>query len=222
LLVAWDKKAAHSADRYLANSTVVAERIRVQYGMDAIVVPPPPGITPGASAKPIDGLEEDFFLCVSRLLPYKNLDAVIRAFAQLPNERLVIVGTGPEEQALRRSASSNITFLGRVDDEQLRWLYPSSTALVAASYEDFGLTPIEAAGFGRPAIALRWGGFLDAVAEGKTGVFFDEPIPDAIAAAVREFQQRPWQEAAIRRHADGFSERRFIERIRAEIFGSTD
>ena len=62
-------------------------------------------------------------------------------------------------------------------DAQLRWLYANCRALVAASHEDFGLTPLEAASFGKPTAALRWGGFLDTIDEGRNGIFFDEPTP---------------------------------------------
>jgi glycosyltransferase involved in cell wall biosynthesis len=220
-LVHWDKAAASSADKYVANSFAVAERIARVYGIDAEVVPPPPALTPEGPAKPADGLEPGFLLCVSRLLPYKNVDAVVRAFAALPDERLVVAGTGPDESALRASAGPNVTFVGRVMDAQLRWLYRASDAIIAAAYEDFGLTPLEGASFGKPAAVLRWGGFLDTVDEGESGIFFETPTAEAVANAVRELRARPWQESAIRTRAARFSEARYIERMRA-IAGMSD
>ena len=181
----WDKNAAASADAYLANSTVVAERIRSIYGIDAEVVPPPPAITADGPSEPISGLEPGYLLCVSRLLPYKNVDVVVEAASALPDERLVIAGTGPMEHALRLRATSNVTFTGIVTDPQLRWLYANCRALIAASYEDFGLTPLEAASFGKPTAALRWGGFLDTIEEGRTGVYFDQPTTLAVTGACR-------------------------------------
>ena len=211
----WDRAAAASADLYLANSTVVATRIRDIYGIDAEVVPPPPALTPEGPVDKIAGIEPGFVLCVSRLLPYKNVDAVIRAFADLPAERLVIAGGGPEEQALRALAGPNTRLTGRVSDAELRWLYSSCRALVAASHEDFGLTPLEAASFGKPTAALRWGGFLDTIEEGTSGVFFDEPTPAAIAGGVAALLASDWDEHAIRSVAARFSEAGFIARIRA-------
>lgn len=211
----WDRRAAASADRYLANSTVVADRIRRIYGLEAEVLPPPPALVPEGASEPVDQLEPGFVLCVSRLLPYKNLDAIVAAFTRLPEERLVLVGSGPEERALRALAGANVTLLGSVPDERLRWLYRESGALVAASHEDFGLTPLEAAGFGHPSAVLRWGGFLDTVEEGSTGLFFESPTPDAVADAVRRLRRHRWDADAIRRHAGNFSEQRFIDRIRA-------
>lgn len=216
----WDRRAAGSADGYIANSTVVVDRIREFYGLEAELLPPPPALVPDGRAEPVEGLDPGFILCVSRLLPYKNLDTVIRAFAQLRDERLVVVGSGPDEPALRSLAGSNVRLAGAVSDEQLRWLYEKCAALVAASYEDFGLTPLEAAGFGRPSAVLRWGGFLDTVVGGETGIFFDTPTPDAVADAVLQLRRTDWDADRIRAHAEAFSEARFVERIRA-IVGAT-
>jgi glycosyltransferase involved in cell wall biosynthesis len=215
----WDRRAAASADTYLANSSAVAERIAHIYGLEAEVLPPPPAVTPDGVAEPVAGLEPGFVLCVSRLLPYKNLDAVVRAFAQLPDERLVLVGSGPEDATLRNLAGGNVTLVGAVSDEQLRWLYRECSGLVAASHEDFGLTPLEAAGFGHPSAVLRWGGFLDTVEEGETGIFFDSPTPEAVADAVRQLRRHSWHAGRIRDHAERFSEARFIDRISAIVSG---
>jgi glycosyltransferase involved in cell wall biosynthesis len=213
-LIRWDKAAAASADRYLANSSVVSQRIAEIYGIEAEIVPPPPALTPAGPAEGVEGVDPGFVLCVSRLLPYKNVDAVVRAFETMPGERLVVAGGGPDEQSLRALAGKNVTLLGRVSDAELRWLYESCDALVAASHEDFGLTPLEAASFGKPSAVLRWGGFLDTVAEAKTGVFFDEPSPRAIAQAISQLREESWAGDAIRTHAERFSEARFIERMR--------
>ena len=216
-LLRWDRAAAASADRYLANSSVVAKRIRLAYGIEAEVVPPPPAITPDGEAEAVPGVEPGFVLAVSRLLPYKNLDTVVRAFAELPAERLVLVGRGPLEQRLRQLDGANVTLVGGVSDAQLRWLYSSSVGLVAASHEDFGLTPLEAASFGKPAAVLRWGGFLDTVDERRTGLFFDRPTPAEVAEVVRAMRATDWDAEAIRAHAALFSEARFIERVRGIV-----
>lgn len=213
-LIRWDKAAAASAHRYLANSSIVADRIRNLYGVEAEILPPPPAVTAGGSMKEIDGLVSGFFLCVSRLLPYKNVDAVVRAFDRTPAETLVVVGSGPEASALRHLAGRNVRFTGRVDDAELRWLYANCVAVLAASHEDFGLTPLEAASFGRPVAALKWGGFLDTVVEGRTGVFFDTPTAEAIAVAIVKLRSKRWEESSIRDHADTFSEERFVRRLR--------
>ncbi|HET7476583.1 MAG TPA: glycosyltransferase [Dermatophilaceae bacterium] len=214
----WDRRAAGSADRYLTGSTEVLGRIAATYGRDAEILPSPPGIDPSGTREPVPGVEPGYHLVVARLLPYKNVAAVVEAFRRLPDLRLVVVGTGPEEAALRAAAGPNVTFLGAVgSDAQIRWLYGNCTAVVAAAHEDQGLIPIEAAGFGKPSAALRWGGFVDSVVDGTTGVFFDEPDPEAIAAAVRRLAGHHWSPDVLIRHADRFSEQRFIARLRAIV-----
>ncbi len=214
-LLRWDRAAAAGADRFLTNSTAVGERIRSLYGRDAELLPPPHTIDAHGEREPVAGLPDRFVLCVSRLLPYKNVDAVVGAFAGLREHNLVVVGDGPERDRLRRLLPPNALLVGSVSDEQLRWLYEHCSGLVSASHEDYGLTPLEAAAFGQPAAVLRWGGFVDTVDEGRTGLFFEEPIdPAAIGSAVRGLCRRTWDANAIRAHADHFSEARFVERLR--------
>jgi glycosyltransferase involved in cell wall biosynthesis len=210
----WDRKAAASANRYLTNSTWIAQEIRRIYGIEAEVVHPPLAIDPESPRRPLPGVEPGYVLCVSRLLPYKNVGTVVAAFARLPTERLLVVGDGAEEARLRAAAGKNVHFTGSVDDEELRWLYEHARCLVAASYEDFGLTPIEAAAFAKPTAALRFGGYLDTVREDETGIFFDAPEASAIADALRMLLARSWDASAIRRHAGAFSEQRFARRMR--------
>lgn len=215
-LLAWDKRAALTADRYLANSSVTQSALRDVYGIDADVVPPPPALLPDGPTSEFPGLSPGYLLCVSRLLPYKNVDRVISAMALLPDEHLVLVGTGPQEQALRQLASSghNVTFVGRVDDSTLRWLYRNASALIAASFEDYGLTPLEASSFGVPVAVLRAGGYLDTVVENQTGVFFDDLQLRSIADSVARLRGVPWNEDHLKKHAAMFGQRRFQETLR--------
>jgi glycosyltransferase involved in cell wall biosynthesis len=210
----WDRRAAGSADRYLAVSTAVRESIRELYGIEAELFPPAHTVQEAGPAQEVAGVEPGYWLCVARLLPYKNVDAVIGAVDGLPEVRLAVVGTGPEERRLRGMASRRVRLLGGVSDAELRWLYRNCEGLVTASYEDFGLTPLEAGVFGRPVAALRAGGFVDTVVEEVTGVLFDVPEPAAIREAIRHARSRTWDAQAIRAHADRFSEASFIARLR--------
>jgi glycosyltransferase involved in cell wall biosynthesis len=210
----WDRRAARRADRYLTSSGEMQRQIRAVYGIDAEVLPPPLAVASNGSQRRPDSLEPGYFLCVSRLLPYKNVAAVVDAFARLPRDQLVIVGTGPEEHRLRRHATRNVRFLGVVSDEELRWLYRNTAGVVSASFEDYGLTPLEGASLGRPAAVLRWGGFLDTVVEGVTGVFFDRPEPTEIRTAVERLRREDWSEGTLQQHAATFSEQAFVSRLR--------
>lgn len=209
----WDRNAAVSAHRYIANSSWTAQEVERIYGVESEVVHPPLTLDAVGEQRPLP-VEPGYVLCVSRLRPYKNLEAVVAAFGLLPQERLVVVGEGRAAPHLQKLAGRNVLFAGGVTDDELRWLYEHSRCLVGASYEDFGLTPVEAAAFGKPTAALRFGGYVDTVREGETGVFFDRPEPRDIAAAVSTALDAPWSGAHIRHHASSFSEEDFIVRMR--------
>ncbi|MHA6508212.1 glycosyltransferase [Tessaracoccus sp. Y1736] len=218
-LVRWDQRAARSADRYLANSTVVRGRIRDVYGLDATVVPAPPAVHDAVPPEPIDALADwhSFHLVVSRLLPYKNVDTVIDAFRGLPDERLVIVGRGPLLEQLRRSLPANVRMLEGLSDGELAWAYSTAEALIAPSFEDYGLTPLEAGMLGTPTLALRAGGYLDTVREGVNGSFFDVAAAGDIARAVITNRGRSWDPAAIREHVTAFDEAHFAAALRRHV-----
>jgi glycosyltransferase involved in cell wall biosynthesis len=212
-LLRFDHEAAHSCTRYLANSGVVAQRIAQVYGIEAEVLPPPTTLSPSEPRQAVEGLPEGFVLCVSRLLPYKNVRSVVEAMRLLPHHKLVVAGGGPLLDELRLSAPANVRILGRVTDDELRWLYANSQGLIAAGFEDFGLTPIEAGLFGKPTACLRYGGFLDTMVEGETGLFFDEPTAPAIAATVGEMLSNRWGNESIALHASRFGEAGFRNRL---------
>jgi glycosyltransferase involved in cell wall biosynthesis len=218
----WDRRAAASADEYVALSSVVVDRIAAHYGRSASVLPPPPSLQPDGPVERPAIPDGPFFLSVSRLLPYKNIDALLLAFASAPSLRLVVAGTGPDAARLARAAPANVQLVGYVSDRELRWLYEHCTALVSASIEDYGLTPIEAASFGRPAVVLRRGGFLDTVIEDETGVFFDAPSPEQIGRALHRAAEEDWDVELIAKQAQVFSEARFIERLRALVLGESE
>lgn len=217
-LAKWDLRAAASAHLYLTLSKAVQADIRRIYGIHAEVLPPPFTIDPHGAQRPIESIEPGFLLCAARLLPYKNVEAVVEAFRLRPSMRLVVAGAGPERKRIERAAPPNVTMLGAInDDRQLRWLYANSVGVVSASYEDFGLTPIEGAAFGKPSAVLRWGGFLDTVVENETGMFFDAPEPTEIAHTLDYLLQRHFDPGLILRHASKYSEDVFVERLRGAI-----
>lgn len=208
----WDVRAARSAHRYLANSTVTARAVKELYGLHAEVLAPPPALSCEGAMSPVPGMAEGFVLCVARLLAYKNVDAVVDATQRL-GVPLVVIGDGPDRHRLEALAGPGTLILGTVDDATLRWCFASCAGLVAASWEDYGLTPLEVAGFGKPSATLRAGGFLDTVVEGTTGVQFDQPVPDQVAAAIEEMLGRRWDAGPIRAHAALFGEDRFARRL---------
>jgi glycosyltransferase involved in cell wall biosynthesis len=227
-LRAWDRRAALSCDRYLAVSTVVQQRIADAYGISADVLPSPVAMSRNSATEPVpevvrwlaDDGERDpseaFYLCVSRLLPYKNVDAVVGAFAGR-SQRLVVVGRGPDAERIAAAKTPNVLMLSDLTDGQMAWLYQHCRALVAASYEDYGLTPIEAGVWGRPSVVLRWGGFLDTVDEGITGIYFDEPRSASIAEALDRFEASSFDPDKVRTHVEQFTEERFAEALYSAV-----
>jgi glycosyltransferase involved in cell wall biosynthesis len=214
-LIWWDRRAVKSVDSHIANSTLTRDLLMEIYGVEATVIPCPRNFSSGGIRQPMESAGDDgYLLCVCRLLPYKNVDAVALAMSSLPSHRLCVVGSGPEAERLQELAPPNVIFLGTVSEDELRWLYAHCSALVTASREDFGLTPLEAASFGKPTVALRWGGFLDTIIEGQTGVFFDSVDPESIAVAIRAASSTEWNAAAIVAHSDDFTPDRFAERFR--------
>ncbi|SNT01367.1 glycosyltransferase [Rhodococcoides kyotonense] len=216
----WDRRAAESADRYLAISTVVQKRITDAYGIASTLLPAPFTVE-NAPPEPIADAEawlagDPFHLCISRLLPYKNVDKIMAAFAG-SDRKLVVVGRGPEADRLRKVKSDNVLMLSDLSAGEMTWLYTRCNAVVAASYEDYGLTPIEAGYHGKPSAVLRWGGFLDTVEEGVTGVYFDQPTPEAIREAVEKLERTTWEPLKIQAHVEQFSEERFAAELIAAV-----
>lgn len=223
----WDRSAVRRRTQYLANSTVVRERIGATYGIDVPIVFPPHTVSAGSAPTPIPDAErlvpEGYVLSVARLMPYKHVDVAIEAVARA-GKNLLIVGKGPEEERLRAMAGPSVVFAHDVSDAQLSWAYAHASALIAISHEDFGITPLEASGWGVPTVALRAGGYLDTIVEGLNGVFVDAPQVEAVAEGISRAAAREWDREAMRRHADQFSEARFHAEIEWYLNGlaSTD
>jgi glycosyltransferase involved in cell wall biosynthesis len=218
----WDQRVASGCSLYIANSSTVARRIKEIYGREAEVLPPPTTLDPCGAQEPVEGIDPGYVVSVGRLLAYKHVGDVIEAFRELPGQRLVVVGNGPHRAELMSHAPENVTFTGRVSDAQLRWLYANCAGLVSASREDFGLTPVEAALFGKPSAVLRAGGFLDTTVEGTTGVFFDAVEPAAIRSAITDLLTTEWSPEAIMKTAARFSEEGFGRRLREIVSSVAD
>ena len=184
----------------------MARRIKKVYGRTAEVIHPP--IT--LSSQRFDGPRGDHFLVASRLVPYKNVEAVVRAFTLLPDLKLVVAGTGPDAAHLRAIAGPNVSFAGFVSDTGLRDLMATARAFIFAAEEDFGIIVLEASAEGTPVLALGRGGVRETVqvrGPQRTGMFFDTPDPEAVAACVRLFilQEGTFTREACRAQAETFS-----------------
>jgi glycosyltransferase involved in cell wall biosynthesis len=206
----WDQTSAMRVDHFIANSPVVAERIQKYYRRDAVVIPPPVE----ASRFPFDPAIQldEYFLVVSRLIPYKRIDLAIEACNRL-RLPLVIIGSGRDEQRLKQLAGPTIRFLGRLSDQEVIHYYTHCRALLFPGEEDFGITPLEAQAAGRPVIAYGAGGALASIVDGTTGVFFRERSVESLAEALAAFDERSFDPHVIRNHALEFDKPRFHRRI---------
>lgn len=213
----WDERAAAQADVILANSAVTAQRVRHNWGREAEVLHPPPGLTPNGPKRPVPHLEPGFLLTVARLLPYKRVDVVLDAVARCTDRVLVVVGDGPDAARLAARAPVTTRFLPTVDDKELRWLYANAAALVTAAHDDFGLTPLEAMGFGTPVVAVDEGGFPETVEHGLTGLLFPTATATDLCDALEEFESRSWDRHALATRAEAFAEPAFANRLRTIV-----
>lgn len=215
----WDFNAAQRPDVLIANSETTAKRIRKFYCREPAIINPPVEITAGIPASPDASLggnpaESSYYLSVSRLCAYKNVDLIIKAFNKLKLP-LTIVGTGREEEKLKEMASPAVKFAGFVSNEELKSQYQNCRAFISAvSDEDFGITPVEAMGYGKPVIAYRSGGVTETVIEGKTGVFFDELTETALCEAITKFEKMKFDPKVCRNQAEKFSKETFKGKIR--------
>ncbi|HTR34738.1 MAG TPA: glycosyltransferase [Bryobacteraceae bacterium] len=212
----WDYASAARVDTFVANSENVQRRIWKTYRREALVAHPPVAVE-AFCWKP----SEDYYLIVSELVAYKRVDSAVRVFSR-NGRKLRVVGDGPEYKALKRAASANIEFCGRVDDADLREHYARCRAFLMPGEEDFGMTAVEALASGKPVIALARGGALEIVprSEPLGGLLYAEPGDDALQRAIEQWdhQDRNVDPQALRAHAARFSEAEFVKKMSPVLF----
>ncbi len=207
----WDKMTSKRVDYFIANSTEVARRIKNYYGRDSVVINPPVR----CKLFNISDTDEDYYLIVSRLVPYKRFDLAVQACKEL-EKKLVIIGDGTEKEKLEKIADGdpNIIFMGRQPDDVVKKYMSECRALLFPGLEDFGITPVEAMACGRPVIAFGKGGVLDTVIDGKTGVYFTEQTVDSLKYGMVKFERMKFDKEEIRKHALEFDEEIFQKNIK--------
>ncbi|MFA6160047.1 MAG: glycosyltransferase [Parcubacteria group bacterium] len=213
----WDKLAADRPDYLIANSKYTRSRIKKYYRRESEVIYPPV-LTSSALQAPSpykgEGDNERYFLIVSRLSAYKKIDKAIEAFNKLELP-LVIVGTGKEEKRLKKIAKSNIKFLGYQKDEKLSEIYAQARAFIFPGVDDFGIAPVEAMMHGIPVIAIKDGGVVEIIEEGKNGEFFESGAPEVIADGVRRFceNEKNYDKEYIIRSVERFNKEKFVKQL---------
>ena len=212
----WDFASAARVDHFLANSHYIAKRINKVYRRKAAVIYP---------AVVLDRFElcadkQDFYITASRMVPYKKIPLIIKAFAQMPNKKLIVIGDGPEYEKAKLIArqASNVTLMGYQENKVLIDHLRRAKAFIFAAIEDFGLLPVEAQACGTPVIAYGQGGALETVIglddEKPTGVFYQEQTAEAIIKAVEKFESISISSQNCRDNAEKFSERAFRQQLK--------
>lgn len=216
----WDARTAAGVDMFIANSAYISKRIHKVYRREAAIVHPPVDV----EAFPLQLAKEDFYLTASRMVPYKRIDIIVEAFAQMPERRLIVIGDGPDMAKLRALGGKNITFLGYKEDAVLRDHLQRARGFVFAAEEDFGILPVEAQACGTPVIAYGAGGALETVLPSgnpwglpATGVFFAEQTPASVCKAITRFESLRFDPRNCRIWAERFSRAAFSEAIRSQL-----
>ena len=215
----WDARTGAGVDEFLAISRFVSRRIRKVYRRDSTVIYPPvdtDAFTPGAETR-----REPFYVTASRLVPYKRVELIVEAFAQMPDQALVVIGDGPEADRIRAKASANVQLLGEQPFSVLVDHLRRARAFVFAAEEDFGIVPIEAQACGTPVVAYEKGGALETLRgldhPQPTGVFFPEQTVTAIQTAIVTFER---EAARITPEACRHNALRFRAELFREQFGA--
>ncbi|MFW3166588.1 glycosyltransferase family 4 protein [Pseudomonas syringae pv. syringae] len=217
----WDQRTSTGVDAFIANSGFIGARISKAYRRDSTVIYPPVD-TLGFTAQ---GTRGDFYLCASRMVPYKRMPMIVEAFAAMPDKRLIMIGDGPDLAKAQAIASqvSNVTLLGFQPSNVLLEHMRSARAFVFAAEEDFGISPVEAQACGTPVIAFAKGGVMETVRgldhPKPTGVFYGQQTVASLIAAIGEFEaaQSRLSPEACRANAERFSVARFEQEIKAFV-----
>jgi glycosyltransferase involved in cell wall biosynthesis len=207
----WDWIAAQRVDSYIANSETTRRRIARYFTREAEVVYPPVEIERFAPAPPAD-----HYAVLSELMPHKRIELAVHAFNAL-RRPLVVIGDGPDARRLQRLAGPTVRFTGRVSDAEVARLLATARALVVTATEEFGIAAVEAQAAGRPVVALDEGGVTESVQEGRTGVFYESPTPEALADAIVAFDPMSVDPADCVANAQRFSGATFAAEIRAHV-----
>jgi glycosyltransferase involved in cell wall biosynthesis len=211
----WDVLTANRVDYFLANSQHTARRIWRCYRREAKVIYPPVNI----EGLPFFPQKEDFYLIVSRLVSYKQVSLIVRAFNQLQRP-LVVIGTGPEMKKIQEIADSHIQILGWQPDDVVKKYMASAKAFVYAACEDFGIALVEAQACGTPVIAYGAGGALETVRDIRTsdvgtgtGIFFPHQTQEDLVEAVEAFEayEGKFNPEYARSHAAQFNVQTFAK-----------
>lgn len=205
----WDYNAAQRPDHLIANSRYTQTQIKKYYGRDSVVIHPPVEINRFKGPMTV---QRKGFVTAGRQTPYKRIDLAVKACSNI-GAPLAVIGTGPDHERLRQQAGRSVTFLSHVRDDHMKDDFKAAEAFIFPGLDDFGIVAVEAMAAGLPVIAFHAGGALDYVIEGKTGLFFDEQSPTALAKVLSDFKPHNFNANYIAKHAEQFSPQNFHRKL---------
>lgn len=214
-LTKWDQNTCSNVDKFLANSDFVKERIRRVWNQPSDVVHPFVELKDFLPYQNTDFKKDDFYLMVTAFAPNKRVDLAITAFNRL-SKKLIIIGSGQEEERLRAMAGPTISFAGNLSREQVIDHFLRAKALIFPGVEDFGITPLESLAAGTPVIALKTGGVLETLNE-QVAEFFPDSKVESLMGAISRFETRDFNTQVLFNRANDFSREKFITNIQKKI-----
>src|SRR5690606_30921976 len=209
----WDVMNSNRVDHFVANSHYIAQRIKKVYRRESDVIYPPVDVNFFEFQKE----KEDFYFTASRMVPYKNIEQIVRAFNEMPNKKLIVAGEGPDFEKIKKLARENIDLVGFISNEELKNYMKNCKAFVFAALEDFGIVPVEAQACGTPVICLGKGGAKETVIHQKTGLHFKNPTTEDIKEAVLYFESLSLNSELIRENALRFSKTNFEQKFKSFV-----
>jgi glycosyltransferase involved in cell wall biosynthesis len=211
----WDQIASDRPDLYIANSKYVQKRIKKYYRQESSVIYPPVDI----ERFKVSDQNDDYFLIVSTLSPYKKVDLAVQLFNKI-QKNLIVIGDGSQRRYLETIAAPNVKILGFKSDKEVEKYMEKCRGLIFSGEEDFGITPVEAMACGKPVLAYGKGGALETVIEGKTGEFFYQPTVESMEEGMARLliNEKKYKPQEIRKQAERFGKGIFEREIRKLIY----
>lgn len=211
----WDLNSASGVDYFIANSNYIAEKIKRIYNRNADVIYPPVDVNKFS----LSSSKEDFYLTASRLVPYKQIDLIVKLFSEMPDKKLFVIGSGPEKNKIKSLAASNVQLLGYQNFQTLKEFMQRAKAFIFVAEEDFGIIVVEAMACGTPVIAGNYGGTAESVIDGKTGILFEKQNLNSLKDALFKFESavNGFNNKVIREHSLNFDRKIFEKNIKSYV-----
>jgi glycosyltransferase involved in cell wall biosynthesis len=225
-LISLDKQFTKRIKRIIAPSENIKSRIMKYYKRKSKVIYSP------IETKEFHYLKNNnYWLSLGRIDPYKRIEMQLKAFSKLPEEKLIIIGGSDKNhqrylKELLNKKPENVFFLGEIYNRRklLKFYAECKGFITTAKDEDFGMTPVEAMASGKPVIAANEGGYKETIIHGKTGYLINNIDEDKLAEKIKilskELKSKDIQlkyKLKCQKRAREFDTKVFIEKIREEI-----